>query len=230
MREEKMVVRLLDPVPGTTADLEMQNLIATKRDERESWSKIREEIEGYCPRIIDQPPFNGRIVLFPGCSYECPEFRVVTPQGFRLMFRPPGAVPEESKYGLTFDWGPAGKGHRAYMIWVDDEEYVLTLLSVDRKRSLVLKTWQESVKNELLKALPASQSSCSGRRRTEKLSRRVDRAVWCSETLSIQANDPGAVVEALTRYRSYLDDMNAPTCRDLVEAVHLRARPVGRSL
>lgn len=146
------------------------------------------------------------------------------------MFRPPKAVPEESKYGLTFEWGPAGKGHSAYMTWVDDEEYVLALLSVDRKRSLVIKTWQETVKTELLKALPGSQSSCSGRRRTEKLSMRVDRAVWCSETLSIQANDPRTVVEALTRYRSYLDDMNASTCRDLIEAVRLRARPVYGSL
>jgi hypothetical protein len=232
MRQDKLVWHLFDPVPGTTADLELNKFIATKRDERESWSKIRSDIEkcknhdGYCPRIIEEPPFNGRIILVPGSSSECPEFCVITAQGFRLIFR----APEESKYGLSLDWdgdpGYAGKDYGGFLELADDE-YILTLLSIDRKRSLIIKTWEESVKNALVKALSTPQSRRIDRKQIRKLVRQIDRTVWCSETLNVQVSDPRTAIKALASYRSYLDDVNAATCRDLIEAARLRARPVG---
>ena len=228
MREEKTVLHLSDPVPGIRADLELRRLIATKRDERETWGTIRADIErcknrdGYCPRIIEEPPFNGRIILIPAPSSECPEFYVVTPQGFRLIFR----GPEENKCGLSLDWGFPGKGYAGCLASSTDEQYLFTLLSVDRKRSLFIKTREETVKDKLLKALSVSQSNFKAKKQTKKHERQLEGTVRCSETLSIQASDPTGVIETLTSYSSYLDDVDADTCRNLIEAVNLRTNPV----
>lgn len=197
--------------------LRLRELFSDSAEETAAWERIQEvlrsyrEFQTYKPFLIDCPP-NYRRVLLPWKNFGAERsFLMCSEQASMLI---PGKKPKGWRRSdmLQFDaWetnpDSVGKGFGWFALAVE-KHYEIAIFSKDRQRQIILPTDQDTFNNlrEMIApgCLPAELLSLVFEKHRLKRWKQLSQR---SESLRIRADDCEDAVNALLKYRWYLDEL-----------------------